>query len=145
MGATSRASEPVRPTELHLSSDGTLDLSAWKGQVVYLDFFASWCGPCRQSFPWMMDVQQRFKDRGFVVLAVNVDKDHELAAKFIKQFRPSFPIFFDSDGRLAEQMKVEGMPSSLIFDRTGKVRFAHTGFRLDQHLVLEDELASLLH
>lgn len=145
MTPASHASEPSTRTELHVSSDGKLDLSPWKGQVVYVDFFASWCGPCKQSFPWMMDVQQRFKDKGFVVLGINVDKDKELADKFLKQFRPTFPIVFDSEGRLAEQMKVEGMPSSLIFDRDGKVRFVHTGFRIDERLVLEDELRSLLH
>ncbi len=137
-------SQAAGPTAQEQHAEGQLDLSAWKGKVVYLDFWASWCGPCRQSFPWMISLQRRYADQGFVVVGVNVDKDRELANKFLDQFHASFPIIFDSTGHLAEQFKIPGMPSSVIFDRDGAVRFVHSGFRSEQTAVLESELKSLL-
>lgn len=79
------------------------------------------------------------------MVAVNVDKDHALAGDFISEFRPAFPIVFDSQGQLAQQYKIMGMPSSVIIDRDGKTRFTHTGFRNDQRQLIESEIRSLLN
>lgn len=139
------AAAPANPgVSLHVTADGQLDLSAWKDKVVYVDFWASWCGPCKQSFPWMIDVQNRLANRGLVVIGVNVDKNPELAARFLQQFHPPFAIAYDADGHLADKMKVAGMPTSMIFDRHGKVRFVHTGFRQDERSELENEINTLL-
>jgi thiol-disulfide isomerase/thioredoxin len=105
-----------------------LDLNALRGRVVYLDFWASWCGPCRQSFPWMESMKQAYEAQGLTVLAINVDRDRAAADRFLKTFHPDFEIRFDPQGSWAEQFKVSGMPTSVIIDRHGVVRFTHVGF-----------------
>ncbi len=105
-----------------------LDLSALAGRVVYLDFWASWCAPCRQSFPWMSAMQKAYQAQGLTVIAVNVDHDRADADHFLQQFRPQFQVWFDPQGNWAEKFKVSGMPTSIIIDRHGVARFTHIGF-----------------
>jgi thiol-disulfide isomerase/thioredoxin len=105
-----------------------LDLTAWRGRVVYLDFWASWCAPCRQSFPWMNSMQKTYDADGLTIIAINVDHDRADAERFLKQFQPRFEVRFDPQGRWAEQFKVSGMPTSMIIDRHGVTRFTHIGF-----------------
>lgn len=148
--ASDSASAPVQssvPTLAQISpaGDGSLDLSALKGRVVYLDFWASWCGPCKQSFPWMKDVQRRFSDQGLVVVAVNLDKDRSLADGFIREFRPKFPIIYDKEAKLAQQYKITAMPYSMIIDRDGNTRYFHSGFSPDQRQKLDNEIQQLLN
>ncbi len=125
-------------------ADALLDLSVYKGKVVYLDFWASWCKPCRQSFPWMDSVQRSYRDEGLVVVGVNVDMEHEPAERFLQQMSPRFRIVFDPKGSLAEVFKVKGMPASFVIDRHGKVRFRHLGFRPERAGELDAELRALL-
>jgi len=122
----------------------TLDLSSYKGKVVLVDFWASWCAPCKESFPWMRQVLKRYADRGLVVVAINLDRDRSLADQFLDSQRPGFPIVFDPDAKLAEAFKVAGMPASFYVDRHGKVRFTHIGFRSNERDAAERELESLL-
>ncbi len=121
-----------------------LDLGRYKGKVVLLDFWASWCAPCKESFPWMQQIQNEFADRGLVVIAVNVDHERRLAEQFLRAQRPAFPVVFDPRGELAEHFQVSGMPSSFYIDRGGKVRYAHTGFRNGERKDAEREIAALL-
>ncbi|HEY0339444.1 MAG TPA: TlpA disulfide reductase family protein [Steroidobacteraceae bacterium] len=109
-------------------SAAPLDLSALRGRVIYLDFWASWCAPCRQSFPWMESMRKTFEAQGLTVIAVNVDRDRADADRFLQQFRPGFDVRFDPRGLWAEQFKVAGMPTSVIIDRQGALRFRHIGF-----------------
>lgn len=132
-GATARAT----------SSDG-LDLASLNGKVVYVDFWASWCVPCRQSFPWMNEIQQEFGTQGLVVIAVNVDHDRADADKFMRRLEPKFRVSFDPDGTLAEQFHVKGMPSSFLIDRTGKVLAPHIGFRPEDRGSLREQIRTLL-
>jgi thiol-disulfide isomerase/thioredoxin len=126
------------------STDNALQLDALRGSVVYVDFWASWCGPCRESFPWMTEIQQRYGDRGLVVIGVNLDHDRQLANDFLSTFRPRFRIVFDADAKLAEEFHVVGMPASYFIDRNGKTRFRHVGFRQVQRAEYEQELKTLL-
>jgi len=126
------------------AADSEFNIDSYKGQVVYVDFWASWCAPCRESFPWLKTIQQAYGARDFTVIAINVDEDHQLAEDFLKEFKPSFPIVFDPKGKLAEKFGVEGMPTSFIIDRTGKTRFSHPGFRLSDRDGLEAKIRSLL-
>jgi cytochrome c biogenesis protein CcmG, thiol:disulfide interchange protein DsbE len=107
---------------------GPIDLAALRGRVVYLDFWASWCAPCRQSFPWMESLRRSYQEQGLAVIAVNMDQDRADADRFLKQFHPGFEVLFDPRGDSAEQFKVSGMPTSLIIDRLGVVRYTHVGF-----------------
>lgn len=127
-----------------LTHADTLNLDQYKGKVVYVDFWASWCGPCRESFPWMKKMQQQYGKDGLVIIAVNVDQDKKLADKFLSEFKPEFNVLFDKDGKLAEDFKVSSMPSSYVLDREGKPRFKHKGFHLDKQSQYETELNSLL-
>ena len=111
------------------SADAQLfDLSAYKGQVVYLDFWASWCGPCKQSFPWLNELAARYGASGLAVVAVNVDHDRYLADTFLHEHRPHFSVVFDPGGAVASQYAVKAMPTSMIIGRDGQVRTAHSGF-----------------
>ncbi|HMU86420.1 MAG TPA: TlpA disulfide reductase family protein [Agitococcus sp.] len=127
-----------------LTHADTLNLDQYKGKVVYVDFWASWCGPCRESFPWMKKMQQQYGKDGLVIIAINVDQDKKLADKFLSEFKPEFNVLFDKDGKLAEDFKVSSMPSSYVLDREGKPRFKHKGFHLDKQSQYETELNSLL-
>ena len=127
-----------------LTHADTLNLDQYKGKVVYVDFWASWCGPCRESFPWMKKMQQQYGKDGLVIIAINVDQDKKLADKFLSEFKPEFNVLFDKDGTLAEDFKVSSMPSSYVLDREGKPRFKHKGFHLDKQSQYETELNSLL-
>ena len=121
-----------------------LDLNEFHGRVVYLDFWASWCAPCKQSFPWMNRMQREFGQDGFVVVAVNVDHVRPDAAQFLHEYSPGFKIVFDPDGAVAERFGVKGMPTSFLIDRDGHVHSEHEGFRLKDRGALEQQIRSLL-
>lgn len=122
----------------------TVSLESLKGKVVYLDFWASWCTPCRKSFPWMEEIQNRYKDQGLAVVAVNLDKSKDKAQEFLKQFHSSFTIAFDPEGKTAERYKVMGMPSSYLIDRNGQLHMSHIGFRESDTDKLETKIRELL-
>ena len=122
----------------------SLDLSAYRGKVVYLDFWASWCTPCRQSFPWLGGLVNRYGTRDFVVIGVNVDQNHELAEKFLNAIPANFPIIYDPHGEIATAFKVMGMPSAVLLDRAGHVRFQHVGFSEKRKDEYEAHVQSLL-
>jgi thiol-disulfide isomerase/thioredoxin len=121
-----------------------LDLASLRGRVVYLDFWASWCGPCRQSFPWMETMQSTYGAQGLEIITVNLDRDRPDADKFLKQFHPTFAVRFDPEGELAELYKVQGMPSSVLIDRHGVARFTHVGFRPVDGAIYEAQVRELL-
>ena len=105
-------------------------LVADDSRLVWVDFWASWCAPCRRSFPWMNAMQAKYSGEGFTVLAVNVDKDRDLAAEFLAEYPAEFPIHYDPSGQLAESFDVQAMPSSFLLDASGAVIARHYGFRL---------------
>jgi cytochrome c biogenesis protein CcmG, thiol:disulfide interchange protein DsbE len=106
-----------------------LDLEARAGKVVVVDFWASWCAPCRQSIPWLNDMQAKYGGRGLVVIGVNVDTERPLAEKFLAQTPARFEIVYDAQGRLPQEYGVQGMPASFIFDRGGHLVEKHLGFK----------------
>jgi cytochrome c biogenesis protein CcmG/thiol:disulfide interchange protein DsbE len=116
-----------------------LDLSAYRGKVVYLDFWASWCAPCRLSFPWMNEIQEARGRDGLVIVAVNVDHDRAAAQEFLEATSPEFRIVYDPDGTIASQFNFKDMPTSLLIGRDGKVRYTHAGFlRSNERAYLAD-------
>lgn len=127
-----------------LRAASPLDIPSLRGRVVYLDFWASWCAPCRQSFPWMEIMKSNYEAQGLEIVAVNLDKDRADADKFLKRFHPTFDLRFDPQGELAELYKVQGMPSSMLIDRHGVTRFTHVGFRPIDGPVYEAQVRELL-
>jgi thiol-disulfide isomerase/thioredoxin len=128
----------------HATSSEAFDLASLSGKVVYVDFWASWCVPCRQSFPWMNELQREFAKDGLVVIGVNVDHDRADAEAFIRRLTPTFRVSFDPDGALAEQFHVKGMPTSILIDRSGKVLAQHIGFRPEDRDSLREQIRALL-
>jgi len=114
------------------------------GKVVYVDFWASWCVPCRQSFPWMMTIYDDLRSKGFEIIAVNVDKDHQAAGKFLDEFGSDFPIIYDSTGGLAEQYGLEAMPTSFIYDKEGQLVSQHIGFHQEETGSIRDSILQYL-
>lgn len=104
------------------------DPALYKGQVVYLDFWASWCVPCRLSFPWMNGLQREYAGKGLTIVAVNVDHDAAAAQQFLNQVPASFKIVYDPSGKIARNYALRGMPTSFLIGRDGAVRFQHDGF-----------------
>jgi cytochrome c biogenesis protein CcmG/thiol:disulfide interchange protein DsbE len=122
-----------------------IDFDALKGKVVYIDFWASWCGPCRASFPWMNDMHTKYSDQDLVIIAVNLDQEPELAEEFIAEMKPAFRIEYDPKGKLAEQFGVDTMPTSFLIDRDGKAHSRHKGFHDGKRHQYERELTDLLN
>ena len=112
-----------------LAADSVIDLDDYQGKVVVVDFWASWCVPCRRSFPWLDEMQGKYRQQGLVVIGVNMDADASAAESFLQEFPVSFRIVRDADGTLARQYDVMVMPSSYVIDRDGNVVARHLGFK----------------
>lgn len=112
-----------------LDGSKSVKLSDYRGQVVYLDFWASWCGPCRQSLPAMNGLQSDLFRKGFTVLAVNLDEEAAAAKNFLQQFPVNYPVLADAAGKTPESFGLQGMPTSYLIDKTGKVALVHQGYK----------------
>ncbi|MFB0979893.1 MAG: TlpA disulfide reductase family protein [Alteromonadaceae bacterium] len=120
-------------------------IASHKGKVIYLDFWASWCGPCRKSFPWMNEMQEKHQQQGLIIISVNLDNNKVLADDFLAEVPANFSVFYDPKGKVARKFKLKGMPSSYIIDRTGKMVSAHVGFTESKKIKYEEELIMLLN
>jgi thiol-disulfide isomerase/thioredoxin len=127
-----------------LATAGDFDLGRYRGKVVLVDFWASWCAPCRQSFPWLNSMQQRYADQGLVVIGLNVDRAREDADRFLRDVPAQFEIAYDPEGVLAKRYDLMGMPSSLLFDRSGRLVRTHVGFKLADREAREAQVRKLL-
>jgi cytochrome c biogenesis protein CcmG/thiol:disulfide interchange protein DsbE len=122
------------------AAESQFDLTEFKGKVVVLDFWASWCVPCRRSFPWMNSMQEKYGDSGLVIIGVNMDSDAADAKSFLQAYPAEFKIVNDPDGDLAREYEVIAMPSSYIFDRNGVLVTRHLGFKVKR----QDEYEAIL-
>jgi thiol-disulfide isomerase/thioredoxin len=122
----------------------TLDLAQYRGKLVLIDFWASWCAPCRYSFPWLNEMQAKYADRGLVVVGVNVDRERADAEHFLRDVPAHFRIVYDPSGTLAAAYDVPGMPTSFVFGADGKLIGKHIGFQQGSRAEREAELQKLL-
>ena len=122
----------------------SVSLDALRGRVVYVDFWASWCGPCRRSFPWMAELQQRYGERGLTVVAINVDRERAAAERFLAAVPSPFTVAFDPRGATPESWGVKGMPTSYLVDAQGNVALVEAGFRDERKPALEARIRALL-
>ena len=131
-------------TLARLDSSETVSLRDYRGEVVYLSFWASWCQPCRQEMPYLAQLWERHRDRGFQVLAINVDEDTELAREFARQFDLPFPLLRDEERAISALYRVPGFPTHYIVDRSGHIRFSGLGFNLADVSAVSQEVETLL-
>ena len=131
-------------TAMAAESADALDLARFRGKVVLVDFWASWCEPCRQSFPWLNAMQARYADRGLVVIGVNVDRERAAADRFLHDVPAQFRIVYDPAGTLAAQYDLPGMPVSYVIGPNGDVVARHIGFRSGLRAQREAEVQKLL-
>lgn len=122
----------------------SLDISAYQGKVVLVDFWATWCGPCLKSMPFFNQLFQQLPDANFQIVAINVDEDGDAARQFLDQHPVDYPIAFDPKGDCPSAFQVKAMPSSYLVDKTGKVRYVHLGYREEDQAVIREKISGLL-
>lgn len=123
---------------------GSGEFQPTKSQFIYIDYWASWCGPCRQSFPWMNSIQAKYADKGLKVVAVNVDTKRSDADKFLTHTPASFTIFYDPQGETAKKLAIKTMPTSMLINPEGRVIFVHSGFRTEESAQIEAKIVEAL-
>lgn len=121
-----------------------LRLSEHRGDVILLNFWASWCGPCRQEMPILNTLHERYSKLGFSVVGVNVDKDSSLADKLLKDIPVTFPVLLDNTGAVSTSYNVSAMPTSVLIDRDGNMRFLHKGYKPGYEQEYENEIKELI-
>lgn len=127
-----------------LAGDARVDPAALAGKVVYLDFWASWCGPCAQSFPILDKMHLDLKDQGLEIVAINLDEEVRDAEGFLTKYPVQFTIGSDPDSRCARLYQVRGMPTSYLIDRAGRIRDIHEGFEISDAGTLRTQVEDLL-
>ena len=131
--------------DFSLQGDKTaIKLSSYKGKVVYVDFWASWCKPCRKSFPFLNTIHERYKNKGLKVIGINLDSDKSDAKKFLSKYPANFSIAYDPEGKTPKQYRLSVMPTSYLIDRQGNLINIHKGFKEAQTQDIEQKIQQAL-
>ncbi|MFO1504507.1 MAG: TlpA disulfide reductase family protein [Steroidobacteraceae bacterium] len=120
---------PAPTFQLASMAGKPVSLDQYKGQVVMINFWASWCGPCREEMPILEKLHAKYKPMGFTMIGVNVEPDSAEAAKWLKATPVTFPILFDTKSEVSKLYAVQSMPSTVIIDRKGNLRWLHRGYK----------------
>ena len=131
LSGASGANAPGVAPEFRLANraGGEVTLSQLRGQVVMINFWASWCGPCRQEFPALDQIYAKYKPMGFTLVGINVESEKSDAERFLGQQRVSFPILFDPDNKVSGSYGVRAMPTTVLVDRQGRLRWQHMAYK----------------
>ncbi len=135
---------PAPDFTLKSASGKNLKLSEHRGEVVLINFWASWCGPCRQEMPLLSELHDKYKALGFTVLGVNVEQDSAAAKKLLKEMPVTFPVLFDNDSTVSKQYDVIAMPSTVLVDRDGNMRYLHKGYKPGEEAIYLEMVRSLI-
>ena len=136
--ASAASHAPTHAPKLSLPGRAeTVSLDSTTARLTLVDFWASWCVPCRKSFPWMATLHERYGAHGLRIVAINLDKEREAAEQFLAELKPPFTIAFDPAGKSAEAFHVKAMPSSFLVDSTGVIVYSHAGFDPKKTATLE--------
>ena len=138
------AAAPAPAFTLASRAGQNVSLAEYKGQVVMINFWASWCGPCRQEMPLLESIYRKYNKMGFTMIGVNVEPDSNAANDWLKATPVSFPILYDRDSKVSKLYDVSGMPSTVIIDRTGKLRVLHRGYKPGDENEYLDSIRTLI-
>lgn len=119
-------------------------LSELRGEVVMINFWASWCGPCRQEMPYLEELYARYKDMGFTILGVNIEEDSSKAQSLLKDIPVSFPVLFDTQNEVSRLYQVSAMPSTVMIDRDGNMRYLHRGYKPGYEQDYQEQIRTLI-
>jgi cytochrome c biogenesis protein CcmG, thiol:disulfide interchange protein DsbE len=125
-------------------SGKTVNVASLAGKVVVIDFWATWCAPCKEELPVLQKLYKKYAAQGLVVVGVSVDKDAANIPSFLKKLGVTFPVVHDANHQVSGRYQPPRMPSSYIVDRKGIVRYVHGGFRADDAAVFEKQIKELL-
>ena len=135
---------PAPDFTLKSDSGSNLRLSEFRGEVVMINFWASWCGPCRQEMPLLDQLYTRYNPLGFTILGINVEEDSKLAEKLLEEIPVNFPILFDTENAVSEKYNVVAMPSTIMVDRDGNMRYLHLGYMPGYEVDYETQIKELI-
>ena len=135
---------PAPDFTLKSNSGKNIKLSELRGQVVMINFWASWCGPCLQEMPLLEQIYQKYQPLGFTLLGVDVEEDSNEAIKWLKKVKISFPILFDNENSVSDLYNVSAMPTTVIIDRHGKIGYIHLGYRPGVEKIYQEQVRALL-
>ena len=139
------ASSAIAPSfSLPSRSGDSVSLEQLKGQVVMLNFWASWCGPCRQEMPLLDQMHKRYSSLGFTLLGVNVEANTKDAERWLTETPVSFPVLFDKESKVSKLYDVNAMPSTVFIDRKGNVRYLHRGYKPGDESEYLNQIRALL-
>lgn len=143
--STPLAAGAPAPTFQLGSADGkAVDLAGLKGKVVMINFWASWCGPCRKEMPILEQLNRQYRNKGLTLIGVNVEPDSQAAMDWLKATPVSFPILFDTESKVSKLYQVAGMPNTVILDRKGTVRYIHRGYQAGAENEYLDQIRQLI-
>ncbi|HQW07678.1 MAG TPA: TlpA disulfide reductase family protein [Steroidobacteraceae bacterium] len=143
--AASNSTGPAPGFQLPARGGKQITLDQFRGQVVMINFWATWCGPCRKEMPLLESIYRKYKPMGFTMIGVNVEPDSKAAEDWLAKQQPvSFPVAFDTDSRVSKLYKVNGMPNSVIIDRKGNVRLLHRGYKPGDENTYLDQIRMLV-
>ncbi len=129
---------------LKSDSGSNLKLSELRGEVVMINFWASWCGPCRQEMPLLEELYARYQPLGFTILGVNIEEDSSKAQKLLEDISVSFPVLFDTRNEVSRLYDVSAMPSTVLLDRDGNIRYLHRGYKPGYEDQYQEQIRALL-
>jgi peroxiredoxin len=142
--AAGASPSPAPQFTLGARGGSAVSLAQYKGQVVMLNFWASWCGPCRQEMPLLENIYKKYSKLGFTLIGVNVEPDSKAADEWLKQTPVSFPVLYDTESKVSALYDVAGMPSTVIIDRKGNVRMLHRGYKPGDENEYLDSIRTLI-
>jgi peroxiredoxin len=144
LASSGLAGQPAPEFALKSSSGQNLRLSEYRGDVVMINFWATWCGPCRQEMPLLDELYSRYERVGFNLLGINIDDDSRRAMDMINELGVSFPVLFDSSKEVSRLYQVDAMPVTVIVDREGNIRHVHQGYKPGYEQTYLDQVRALL-
>lgn len=138
------SADPAPDFTLPSSTGDNVRLAEQRGQVVMLNFWASWCGPCRKEMPLLDEMSKRYSAAGFVLYGVNVEEDNTDAKKLIKQLGVTFPILYDTESKASSLYNVDAMPTTVLIDKKGEIRFVNRGYKEGDENKYRDQIRELI-